>query len=134
MKATSQKITKYFIEKTDFGFVLKGNREISGITTISIHNSKKEAEIELKKLTSKKLKTFENIEINNIVSFEEDNLIKNGLVVYVEDKIFTLKVLSNWDNNGTICYYDKFYNFFKSGIKTNRFYTNGNAIEITGKI
>jgi hypothetical protein len=81
-----------------------------------------------------KSKKFENVELNDIVSYEENGMINTGVVDMVNDKIFTLRVVSSWDNNGTIMIYERYLHFFKSGKKTNRFYTFGSAIEITGKI
>ncbi len=81
-----------------------------------------------------KAKKFENVEINQIVTFEENGMIDSGVVDNVQEKTFTLRVISSWNNNGIIEIYDRYLNFFKSGIKTNRFYTYGNAIEITGRI
>ena len=128
--ATTQKILNYFIEETDFGYALKGNREFSGITTISYFETKNEAELELNKLTSVKVTNFENVKINDQVSFEENGNIKIGKVIKVEEKIFTISLPSSWNKNGVIEYYERNFNFFKSGKKTNRFHTNGNAIEI----
>ena len=129
--STTQKILNYFIEETDFGYALKGNREFSGITTIQIFTSKKEALLELKKLTKiKKIKKFDAIQLNQFVSFEENGMIETGVVCFVEHNKFTLRALRSYDYNGVITYYDKYFHFFKSGIKTNRFYTWGNAIEI----
>jgi hypothetical protein len=81
-----------------------------------------------------KSKKFDNVEINDIVSYEENGMINTGVVNMVDDKMFTLRVVSSWNNNGTMVIYDRHLNFYKSGIKTNRFHSNGNAIEITGKI
>jgi hypothetical protein len=82
----------------------------------------------------RKTKKFDNVEINDIVSYEENGMINTGVVNMVDDKIFTLRVVSSWNNNGVMVIYDRHLNFYKSGIKTNRFHSNGNAIEITGKI
>ena len=126
-------ILNYWIEQTNNGYALKGNREISGLTTIAYYDSKKEAELQLKKLTN--IKKFDNVEIGAIVSFEENGMIDTGVVDMIDDKIFTLRVVSSWiNNNGINVIYNRYLNFYKSGIKTNRFHTNGNAIEIVGKI
>lgn len=129
----TQKITNYWIEETNFGFALKGNREISGLTTIGYFETKIQAEAEIKKLTSKS-KKFENVEVSDIISYEELGKIESGVVVNVDDKMFTIKILCYWDNNGISTYYERLINFFKSGSKTNRYHTNGNAIEVIGKI
>lgn len=131
---TNQKISNLFIEETNFGFALKGNREISGLTTIAIYNTKKEAEIELKKLKKIKEKKFDLVQVNDIVSFKENDKIVNGIVVNVEHNIFTIKVERVWNNNGEILKYENTLRFFKSGSKTNRYHSNQNAIEIIGKI
>jgi hypothetical protein len=77
---------------------------------------------------------FENVEINQIVSFQENEMIESGVVDYVCDKMFTLRVLSTWDNNGVLVIYHRNLNFFKSGKKTNRYYTYGDALEIVGNV
>ena len=82
-----------------------------------------------------KSKKFDNVEVNDIISYEENGMINTGVVDMIDDKIFTLRVVSSWmNNNGINVIYDRYLNFYKSGIKTNRFYTYGNAIEIVGKI
>jgi hypothetical protein len=81
-----------------------------------------------------KSKKFDNVEINQIVSFEENNMINTGVVDMTNDKIFVLRVISTWNNNGVIMVYERYLHFFKSGKKTNRFYTYGNAIEIVGNV
>jgi hypothetical protein len=87
-------------------------------------------------MTTKKKQTkkFDGIEINQIVSFEENGMIESGVVHNVEEKIFTLRIPSSWNKNGVIVVYDRYMNFFKSGKKTNRFYTYGDAIEVIGRI
>jgi hypothetical protein len=129
----TQEITNYWIEETNFGFALKGNREISGFTTIGYFDTKIQAEAEMNKLISKS-KKFENVEINQIVSFEENGMIKSGVVDMVCDKMFTLRVISTWDKNGVLVTYNRYLNFFKSGKKTNRYHTNGNALQIVGNV
>jgi hypothetical protein len=70
-----------------------------------------------------KSKKFDNVQINQIVSFEENNMINTGVVDMTNDKIFVLRVISTWNNNGVIMVYERYLHFFKSGKKTNRFYT-----------
>ena len=79
-------------------------------------------------------KKFQNVEINQIVSFEENGMIESGVVDNVQEKIFTLRVVSTWNKNGVIEIYDRHLNFYKSGIPTNRFYCYGNAIDIVGRV
>lgn len=77
---------------------------------------------------------FENVELDQIATFEENGMIESGVVCYVDNKIFTLRMMRSWDNNGVIEYYTKYCTFFKTGTKTNRFHTNGNAIEVIGRV
>ena len=77
---------------------------------------------------------FENVELNQTVNFEEDGNIEIGVVCNVDKNTFTVRALRSWDNNGVTSYYDKLYNFFKTGTKSHSHYTYGNAIEITGTI
>lgn len=130
---TTQKLTNLFIQETNFGYALKGNREISGLTTIGYFETKKQAEAEIKKLSAKARK-FENIEINQIVTFEENKMIESGVVCNVENNKFTLRALRSWNNNGVIEFFEKQFNFFKTGTKTHSHHTNGNAIAIVGTI
>ena len=85
-------------------------------------------------MTQKIKKKFENVEINQIVSFEENGMIKSGVVDMVCDKKFTLRLISTWDKNGVLVIYNRYLNFFKSGKKTNRYYTYGNALQIVGNV
>jgi hypothetical protein len=77
---------------------------------------------------------FENVQINQTVTFEENGMIETGIVCNVEHNKFTLRTLASWDNNGVETYYERMFNFFKTGTKTHSHHTNGNAIEITGNI
>jgi hypothetical protein len=81
-----------------------------------------------------KTRKFENVELNQTVTFEENGMIETGVVCNVEQNKFTLRTLASWDNNGVETYYERMFNFFKTGTKTHSHHTNGNAIEITGKI
>jgi hypothetical protein len=81
------------------------------------------------------MKKFENVELNQTVSFEENGMIETGVVCKVEENKFTLRALRTWvDNNGIVKYYESMFPFFKTGTKTHHRYTFGNAIEITGTI
>jgi hypothetical protein len=81
-----------------------------------------------------KARKFENVQINQTVTFEENGMIETGIVCNVEHNKFTLRTLASWDNNGVETYYERMFNFFKTGTKTHSHHTNGNAIEITGNI
>ena len=81
-----------------------------------------------------KARKFENVQINQTVTFEENGMIETGVVCNVEHNKFTLRTLASWDNNGVETYYERMFNFFKTGTKTHSHHTNGNAIEITGNI
>lgn len=81
-----------------------------------------------------KTRKFENVQINQTVTFEENGMIETGIVCNVEHNKFTLRTLASWDNNGVETYYERMFNFFKTGTKTHSHHTNGNAIEITGNI
>lgn len=77
---------------------------------------------------------FENVELNQTVTFEDDGMIETGVVCNVEKNKFTLRALRSWDKNGVTVYHDKFFTFFKTGTKTHSHHTNGNAIQITGNV
>ena len=81
-----------------------------------------------------KARKFENVELNQTVTFEDNGMIEVGVVCNVEDNKFTLRVWRNWDNNGVISFNVNKLNFFKTGTKTHSHHTNGNAIQITGTI
>lgn len=77
---------------------------------------------------------FENVELNQTVTFEENGMIETGVVSLVENNKFTVRALRSWDKNGVTVYHDKFFTFFKTGTKTHSHHTNGNAIQITGNV
>jgi len=77
---------------------------------------------------------FENIEINQVVTFEEYGKIETGVVCLVEHNKFTLRALRSWDRNGVETFYDRHFPFFKTGTKTHHHHTNGNAIEVIGRV
>jgi hypothetical protein len=130
---TTQKILNYWITETNFGFCLCGNREISGLIQIAYFDTKKEAEAEMKKLTSKS-KKFENVQIGDIVSYQEKGEIKTGVVVNVSDKFFEIEIEGTWVNQyDETIHYKRTKKFYKSGCKINRFHSHF-AIEIVGKI
>jgi hypothetical protein len=81
-----------------------------------------------------KARKFENVELNQTVTFEDNGMIETGVVCNVEDNKFTLRVWRNWDNCGIITFNETKLNFFKTGTKTHSHHTNGNAIKITGTI
>jgi hypothetical protein len=77
---------------------------------------------------------FENVEINQTVSFYENDMIETGVVRKVDHNMFFVEALRSWDNKGVITFYEKSFSFYKTGTKTHHRHTNGNAIEITGTI
>jgi hypothetical protein len=84
-----------------------------------------------------KARKFENVELNQTVTFEENGMIETGVVCNVEHNKFTLRALRefrSWDNNGVNTFYEKQFKFFKTGTKTHSHHTNGNAIAITGNV
>ena len=81
-----------------------------------------------------KARKFENVEINQTVTFEENGMIETGIVCNVEHNKFIVRALRCWDNNGVNTYYERQWSFFKTGTKTHSHHTNGNAIAITGTI
>ncbi len=81
-----------------------------------------------------KARKFENVELNQTVTFQENGMIETGVVCNVEHNKFTLRALRSWDNNGVNTFYEKTFSFFKTGTKTHSHHTNGNAIKITGTI
>ena len=81
-----------------------------------------------------KAQKFENVEVNQTVTFKENGMVQTGVVTEVKKHTFTLRALRCFDNNGVMSYYDSFYNFYKTGTKSHSHYTYGDAIEITGAI
>jgi len=81
-----------------------------------------------------KARKFENVEINQTVTFEENGMIETGIVCNVEHNKFTVRALRCWDRCGVMVYYDKNFSFFKTGTKTHSHYNYQNAIAITGTI
>lgn len=81
-----------------------------------------------------KNRKFENIKINQTVTFEENGMIETGVVCDVQYNKFTLKATRIWNNNGVNTFYEKRFAFFKTGTKTHPHHTNGNAIQITGTV
>ena len=79
-------------------------------------------------------KKFDTVQLNQIVTFEENGMIESGVVTMVESNKFSLTALRSWNNNGILSYYDKTFTFFKTGTKTHSHHTNGNAIQIVGNI
>jgi hypothetical protein len=75
------------------------------------------------------MKTFENIELNNEVVFENNNQILTGSVVEVKKNTFTITCLMCYNNNGVKSFYNQYFNFMKkSGKKASYKNTYGNAI------
>jgi len=81
-----------------------------------------------------KTKKFQNVELNQTITFEENGMTETAVVCRVENNKFTARALRSWDNNGVETFYEKQFTFFKTGTKTHSHHTNGNAIEITGTI
>ena len=81
-----------------------------------------------------KARKFENVELDQIVTFEEKGMIESGVVCEVKENTFILRALRMWDDNGVKSFYDRYFSFFKTGTKSHSHYTHGNAIEITGRI
>ena len=77
---------------------------------------------------------FDNVELNQTITFLENGMIETGAVCKVDKNTFTLRVLRCWDNNGMMTYYDAHFSFYKTGTKSHSHYTHGNAIEITGNL
>jgi hypothetical protein len=77
---------------------------------------------------------FENVKINDTIAFEQNGKIETAVVIEVNARTFTTRALRSWDKNGISAYYDAFFNFYKSGIKSHSHYTYGNALEITGSV
>jgi hypothetical protein len=80
------------------------------------------------------LRKFENVKLNQTVSFLENGIIETGVVCKVDENMFTLRALRSWNKNGVMCYNDSFFRFYKTGTKTHSHYTYGNAIQITGTV
>jgi len=76
------------------------------------------------------MKTFENIQIGNEVTFiNSDNKQEIGVVTKLDNRKFTIRTAYVWkDHNGVNHISDKFFSFYKSGIKTHSHYNYGNAI------
>lgn len=77
---------------------------------------------------------FENIQINDVVRFYNNQKIESGVVCDVLKNKFTVRTIDYWEDNGVIKFYDSYFSFFKTGTKTNKFYLYGNAIEVIGTI
>ena len=78
------------------------------------------------------MNTFQSVQLNQTVSFEENGKIETGVVCEVKENTFTLRALRCWNKNGVMSYHESFFNFFKTGTKSHPNYTYGNAIAITG--
>jgi len=73
--------------------------------------------------------TFQSIELNNEVVFENNALRLTGLVVEVKQNTFTVTCLCCYNNNGIKSFYTQYFNFMKkSGKKASYRNTYGNAI------
>ena len=74
--------------------------------------------------------TFENIQLNNEVIFENNNLRFTGLVVEVKKNTFTVTCLMCYTKpNGNKSFHNQYFNFMKkSGKKASYKNTYGNAI------
>ena len=77
---------------------------------------------------------FENVAINQIVSFNEKGMIETGVVCDIKENTFTLRALRLWDKNGVVSYQNCLFNFYKTGTKSHSHYTYGDAIEIIGNV
>jgi hypothetical protein len=76
--------------------------------------------------------TFENIQLNNEVVFENNNQRYTGLVVEVKKNTFTVTCLMCFDNNGHKSFYNAYFNFMKkSGKKASYRNTYGNAVSFS---
>ncbi|NDD54367.1 hypothetical protein EBZ39_10905 [bacterium] len=79
-----------------------------------------------------KNRKFEMVRPGNMVSFiDTDKKINNAVVIRVDENTFTVsipKVVIRENFHGFLFLDRKFY---KTGTKTHRNHTNGNAIEIT---
>jgi hypothetical protein len=81
-----------------------------------------------------KARKFDDVAINQTVTFEEGGMIETGVVCEVKENTFTVRALRSWNKNGITCYNDNFFSFYKTGTKSHSHYTYGNAIEITGTV
>ena len=81
-----------------------------------------------------KARKFDNVELNQTVTFKDKGMIEVGVVCEVKENTFTLRALRCWNKNGVMSYSDSYFNFFKTGTKSHPRYTYGNAIAITGTI
>jgi hypothetical protein len=88
----------------------------------------------MKNALNMKARKFNNVQLNQIVTFEENGMIESGVVCKVEHNKFTVRALRCWDKNGINTFYEKQFTFFKTGTKTHSHHTNGNAIQITGNV
>jgi hypothetical protein len=73
---------------------------------------------------------FESVKTGQTVTFFNNNNIESGIVSSVGKRTFQLRALRCFDKNGVKCFYDAFFNFYKSGKKAHQNNTYGNAIEI----
>jgi hypothetical protein len=82
-----------------------------------------------------KARKFENVEVDQIVTYQEKNgMIAEGVVIEVKDRTFVLRILDVCDRDGVKTFYERHLNFLKTGTKSSHKYTYGNAIQITGRI
>lgn len=79
-------------------------------------------------------KKFQQVKINDTVTFEEKGMIETGVVCEVKENTFTVRALRSWDKNGVVCFTESLFNFYKTGTKSHSHYTYGNAIAISGSI
>lgn len=77
-----------------------------------------------------KNRKFESVQLHQEVRFEENGQIETGVVCSVTDNTFTVRALRFWDNNGVKSFYDAYFNFHKTGTKSNQRYTYGNAVSM----
>jgi hypothetical protein len=77
--------------------------------------------------------TFENIQLNNEVIFENNNQKYTGIVVEIKKNIFTITCLMCYTKpDGTKSFHNQYFNFMKkSGKKASYRNTYGNAISFS---
>lgn len=80
------------------------------------------------------MKKFESVKVGDVVRFMNKNIHDSGVVVKVTNNVFTIRNIKYYDHDGVKKFHESFYNFLKTGTKSNRHYTYGNAIDIIGSI
>jgi hypothetical protein len=78
-----------------------------------------------------KARKFENVQLNDVIIFQDGDKRILGVVTNVLDNKFVVRAHRSYvKQNNVMAYHYLFYSFFKTGTKTSSRYTYGNAIEI----